>query len=850
MPTDPSYISLGAVKRQINVALSYKIVRLFSEGLYQSANKAFEELVTNSFDAEALKVNVVLASDATAPGATLIVADDGEGMDINGLEDLWLVGASKKREPSAHPRKRRQIGKFGIGKLSTYVLASKLTYVCKRRGKFYAVSMDYSQLDAAADSGIATSTPVILDVRELSQKEAQSAVSTWTSNPLFMKWGVRLFGAGSRPSWTFAILSALKRKASEIVDTKLEWILRTALPLRDDFEIWLNGKQLKPSNRAKGRAGQWVLGKQIKKLTKPAPANIVVRKDATQPDDSEHYYGLYHPRLGRVTGYAEAYRDVLTSGKSTNVGRSHGFFVYVLGRLVNIDDPYFGIPSNRLAHGTFERMRVVVHIDKLDEDLQSDREGVREGPVRIALQEFLQGVFNVVRTKLKTIDDRNTPGRRMAGRFSGSPASLTRRPIVALAAAALAGEAKPRYTKIPTNLPPDKKSDFIQTLSERSETPDEFIRDVQLSSALSPEDGIAVYDTESATLHINCLHPFVSAFSSDFFSSSESLPLELMAMAEVLLEAQLYYLGFRGEDVGEIVSGRDELLRNLAKTSGRRNARLISQALRDARLSQDQLEEELVACFDSLGFEASRIGGSGHADGVAHAYLSPDEARNVRRYSVSLEAKSKEQDGKKVSAKTVGVSTVARHRNNLKCQHAVVVGPDFPTTKGDTSALAEEISEDRDKNQDGRTITLITVDDMARLVRIAPIKQLMPSQLRDLFQTCSLPEESREWIDALGKKKVKKPPYKALLETIWVEQKDDQFSSVKYAALRVLLRDRKDIQMDESGIKDLCANMEAMAPGIIAARKDSVEMEAPPKKVLAMIEVATRESSEDEADLA
>ena len=38
---------------QIEVELSYKIVELFSGGLYSSPNKAFEELVTNSYDAGA-----------------------------------------------------------------------------------------------------------------------------------------------------------------------------------------------------------------------------------------------------------------------------------------------------------------------------------------------------------------------------------------------------------------------------------------------------------------------------------------------------------------------------------------------------------------------------------------------------------------------------------------------------------------------------------------------------------------------------------------------------------------------------------------------------------------------------
>ncbi|MCH7915642.1 MAG: ATP-binding protein [Deltaproteobacteria bacterium] len=127
----PSFASVGEVARTISVGLSYKIVELFSEGLYASANKAFEELVTNSFDAGARNVQVVLPSDPTIVGSTIIVVDDGESMDIEGLEELWQIGVSNKRSREDLPLGRNQIGKFGIGKLSTYVLANELTHICK-----------------------------------------------------------------------------------------------------------------------------------------------------------------------------------------------------------------------------------------------------------------------------------------------------------------------------------------------------------------------------------------------------------------------------------------------------------------------------------------------------------------------------------------------------------------------------------------------------------------------------------------------------------------------------------------------------------------------------------------------
>ena len=55
----------GRVIDNIDVKISYKIIELFSAGLYSSPNKAFEELICNSYDAFASKVSVYLPEDLT-----------------------------------------------------------------------------------------------------------------------------------------------------------------------------------------------------------------------------------------------------------------------------------------------------------------------------------------------------------------------------------------------------------------------------------------------------------------------------------------------------------------------------------------------------------------------------------------------------------------------------------------------------------------------------------------------------------------------------------------------------------------------------------------------------------------
>ncbi|MGA9472140.1 MAG: ATP-binding protein, partial [Terriglobales bacterium] len=81
------FYNVGKDKSQIEVRISYRIIQLFSEGLYSSPHKALEELVSNSFDAGATNVHVILPVDLTEEDAKITVVDDGIGMDEQGLNE-------------------------------------------------------------------------------------------------------------------------------------------------------------------------------------------------------------------------------------------------------------------------------------------------------------------------------------------------------------------------------------------------------------------------------------------------------------------------------------------------------------------------------------------------------------------------------------------------------------------------------------------------------------------------------------------------------------------------------------------------------------------------------------------
>lgn len=844
MSETPAFSTAGSEQEKLDVRLSYRIVRLFSEGLYASPNKAIEELVANSFDAGARRVAVFLSPDFhPQKSATIAVLDDGEGMDAEGLKQHWLIGKSLKRDLDTLPMNRRQIGKFGIGKLATYVLANRLTHISKKGGKYFSTSMDFRVVDQRGDEEVEPKNPIKIALRTLSEDEAKKALSDWLSSADFKACSFSLFGAKAPESWTFAVLSDLKDKVHEIKRGTLKWILSTALPLRDDFAIYLDGERLAPSKAHKGRIQRWVIGKDITEIPTPAPDDIEVVEDKSVQSDSPRRYGLSQGTVGRFTGYAEIYKDLLT-GKSNNIGRSHGFFVYVLDRLINVEDPNFGIPADILRHGTLGRIRVVVHMDGLDNDLQSDRERIREGPVRTAAQNILQGIFNKLRPELDKADDGESPGAKLARKLGASPANLARGPIVSLVRSAFDGKAKPRFIALPNLKTQADKDNLIWALETRAQNPEQFVTGVDVTYSAASTDGLAVYDALSGALRVNGLHPFVGAFFDEFTSKTSGLPLEVFAMAEVLLEAHLHAAGLAQDDVDRVMLVRDQLLRNAGTESGRMTPLMVANALRNSRNDQHQLEVWVVEAFRSLGFEATKLGGPSKPDGVADAPLAPDTNKQPQRYKVSLEAKSKEKEGAAVSAKSVGIATIARHRKEFDCQHAVIVGQLFPTSK-EASALEKEIAADRANMiaaKDPRTITLVHIDDLANLVQHRPVKALPLQRIREWLQKCSLPAESKAWIDGILAENPVKHDFATIIKTIAKLQAGPRNEPVEYGELRAELRHGtpKLEYPDIAELREVCQRMAGLAPQELDATERTIALNQAVPNILAKLESATK----------
>jgi len=787
--------NVGQVIDSIPVTISYRIIELFSAGLYSSPNKAFEELVSNSYDAGAPQVSVYIPLDKSLSDSILWVADNGTSMDKEGLKQFWKIGESNKRDNESQVR--LPIGKFGIGKLATYVLANKLTIICKAEdSKYYAVTMNYSNINKSSSETIS------LDERELTLVEVQSILSPLIKKGEQNLLTFNLWGDDSENTWTFAILSELKPKAVEIKDGRLKWILSTALPLNPNFNLSFNGVTIQPSKESIDPWKTWIFGQSDAVATK---FNYEVGTYKENPC-------VHLPNLRNVTGQIDLYKDSLLTGKSAELGRSNGIFLKVRGRLLNIDDSLMGMEA--LSHGVFNRVRITVNADELDDYITSTRESIKSSAALEDLRKYILRKFTQVKEWYFESIEEEEKKNRASYKISYASSSLSRRPLIVAAKKFLNGEIGDLVlTEIPNKLTSQEKKDLITKLEEDLTTDKGIIQKVEWV-ALNPEDPIAKLELATGFAKINLMHPFFANFLEEVKSP---LPFQLIALTEILTECFLLDSGIIQDEVREIMLKRDAILRELT-FSDKPNAPFVAQLLQASLGDPTGLENGVTHAFNSLGYETAHIGGPGKPDGKAVAYLGP--LNSPENYSFTFDAKSTLKD--KIKATTAHISGVDRHRDEYNANYACVIAIDFEGADDPGSAVNTEAKKHK--------ITLIRAKDLMVLVLISSPKQIGLKQLRDFFENCHTVIETTGWINTIKNKVVTKGPIKELLEEAFKLIKTDTEPAF-LSAMRMSNPELKKHSLDN--LKSLVQSLERLVPNYISISTDNiVSLQVPPEKIL------------------
>lgn len=702
----------------VEVALTNELVHLLSDQLYQTPIKAIEELVVNSYDADASQCRIYVPNTDDQTPEFVIVFDDGIGMDKEGLTNLWQIGRSNKRDKEIQSKRdRKQIGKFGIGKLATYTIANRLTYITKTNNKILSVAIDFKQfLSSATGENKPVKTPVYL-ITDLNR-----FISTTHFNKMLEQAQIdsKLLLDNSIPQWTIAILEDLKPKVKKLTRGRLEWILSTAMPLKSGFNVYLNGTRIASSKEHY---------KEIVHFDLCELSNVRLQSISFKTGEE---WTIKDEKLVSDTFISGISGTVIVTekpllGKSDDLFRSHGFFIYVRERLVNEDDSLFGIKA--LFHGTFNRFRADIYADDLDLGLKASREAIEESKIKQSFRVLLRELFNEANSKREESEKEKSKKKPIESERDVVSATLVEYPI-----------ADALIIQRNENLGAEADEGWFYLNAEDDERIDEIVNNLYNAprdkykynyTQAGNTSRLVKFDPAKSEFWLNVDHELVIAYMGD---PQAKLLLEDIVTAETLLEIYLRESLIDPHISGAILEQRDKLLRSLAKDHSY-SLGAISTELRDSAEDDNELEIALVVAARALGFVATHISGSKEPDGLARFNDYPGGERKI-----ILEAKSSKSIP---SLSAIDFAGLRRHMVDPKynASGCLLIAPAYPASTDESSAVAQSANQQK--------ISCWTIDQLARVIEVAESRQITARHVLDIVLKDFAPLDVAKAVDNL-----------------------------------------------------------------------------------------------------
>lgn len=695
------------------VTLSPELVGLLSEQLYRSPSKAIEELVVNGFDADASEARVfVPTSGSDAP--FIVVYDDGSGMTYDGLANLWKVGRAKQRDSSLRLHKeRKQIGKFGIGKLATYTIANRVTYVTKTNDKHLGVTIDYKQF---VSSNNAEPTRINLEVRG-----AGSINILWNEDGFrsaVESVGLDITQLANQPSWTIVILEDLKEKAQIMQIGRLKWVLRTAMPLSPQFSLSLNGEEIESTKEDYEKLVEFNIcdlpSDRLQELGKAT-------REVWSATDGRLVSGSFPQG---ISGRVIVTRQTL-AGKSEDLVRSNGFFIYIRDRLINEESALFGLHA--LQHQVWNRFRADIHMDDLDQILTANREYIRDEKLYHNAQQVLLEAFNEARQQYENEIKNPRNIVLLEDKYSWVHERLVEYPtadsLLIYSQGFEGGEPDESWMYLNVDPHTDVKelANSLYTFVRRNQ-PYKY-----QYARLGKTARIVSFDPSRSTFTINEDHELVHAYADQ----PQAQPLlKDVVTSEALLEVYLREAGVEAHVIGDVIERRDSLLRGLAN-SHMYSLSALSAYVLDSAADAAHLEMAVVSGARALGFVAKHIGGSGAPDGVARFIDYPKGEQKI-----ILEAKSSTGTP---NAKDIDFAAISNHMERERASGCLLVAPNYPG--GDSGNVA--------MSAQSHKVSCWTVKQYADVIRSAESRHITARHVLDIVHEAFAPKDVAESVQKL-----------------------------------------------------------------------------------------------------
>lgn len=187
-------------KDKVRFSVDAGIIDRLGRELMAKQETAVSELVKNAYDADANEVTLQFINTDVV-GGTLIIEDDGHGMDLEALRKgfMRLSSTDKVHNPVSPKYGRKRAGRKGIGRFATQRLGSKLTIITQTEQSETALKVTIEWDDYQIDRDISL---VANQVEELPKQKAQ---------------GTTLIIDNLRENWTIAEIQRVFRYVSDLL---------------------------------------------------------------------------------------------------------------------------------------------------------------------------------------------------------------------------------------------------------------------------------------------------------------------------------------------------------------------------------------------------------------------------------------------------------------------------------------------------------------------------------------------------------------------------------------------------------------------------------------------------------
>jgi hypothetical protein len=148
-------MSDGGSDPKYTMTVDLSVLESLGINLYSNAAAVLSELVANAYDADANVVEIEWKKEGK--DETVVVSDDGAGMDVAELNNRFLTVGYKKRDKeglASTKFKRPFMGRKGIGKLSVFSIARIVAVYSTKNGKSNGLRIKVEDLEKRIDDGL------------------------------------------------------------------------------------------------------------------------------------------------------------------------------------------------------------------------------------------------------------------------------------------------------------------------------------------------------------------------------------------------------------------------------------------------------------------------------------------------------------------------------------------------------------------------------------------------------------------------------------------------------------------------------------------------------------------------